>query len=251
MKKYTASGFLLALALFFGTMYAMEDCYPVAMQKETFSNTFSKKSIYGHIANCSLYDALAYVRELQPINQIDIATIKQVRVNLEHFHTLYNHYIFTQNISKLSLNKAKNTASSIFSPVDSILECTIKMQQDGLPMAELLICSADLFYMLNVYQNRQGQSLLHCATSTNNEQFIRWLFTYIEKHPLVLQNNFINTVNVQGQTPLNVAMASINENESIITLFIEKGAIYNAPKAPAIRSRELVIDKGSELEQYA
>ncbi len=257
MNKHIAIAFIVFFCMnMYISVHSMEDCACAGMQKETLPSKFSKKSLYGHIAARSLCDALAYIRELQPVNQIDSAVLKAVRINLEHFHQLYNRYMFIQNISQLSLSdEKKRTDSSSFSSDEGMLECAIKMQQDGFPMARILIHSTGLSYMVNMYRNRQGQSLLHCAVSANNEQLIRWLFTCIDECRLVIQDDVINAVNVHGQTPLDVAMAAIDENEAIISLLIEKGATYTAPKAPSIRLKELVFDEAAhaflELEQCA
>ena len=238
MKKYAASGFLLVLVLFFGTMHAMEDCCPTAMQKEILLK-FSKDILYSHIIEFSLADAKEFLSLPTTVATVDKEVIKKVRRTIEHFDTL----LALHNFGQLTLNHGQCIDKSSLSKTDTILECAIKMQQDGLYMIKLLASVTSLQYVLQEYKNAQGESLLHLAAAACNEPLIRWIFA----QKSICFDNIINAVNMQGQTPLNVAMTSVNENESIITLFIEKGAIYSTPKSPVVRPREDITDEDCTL----
>jgi len=205
-----------------------------------------KKWIYAQLVHYSVRDARTYLAGLQVTSPIERAIITQVRNTIEHFYAQYQRFVLAHTelqLSQVTLGSHNQTDGTIaFSIDDTIVETAIKMQQEGFSMVKHLIQIVGFDYMVKTYKNAQGKSILHCAVSACNERIVRWLFESMYQRNVPYVDDVINAVDTNGHSSLDIAMACIKDNESIVDMLVEKGAIYTAPKAPKLRVRTLVCD---------
>ncbi len=154
------------------------------------------QEIYKHIALLSVDDAVWYVNyQLLHCSTDKIALVQEVIVQLNTFKIAHDRYLETLTLSMQNLKK--NASIEILA--------THYMHQDGLAMAQLIVCAFGLQYQ---NADRATFGWLHHAALFENQCLVEWLLAQAPAHAQnVSVADFINMRNVYGHTALDEAEA--------------------------------------------